>query len=102
VLAKLATATNPPGTHGPEGMATGYPAARALARIAADAMHPEVARLLASDNVWLRAGALRGLAEARAPGFEELLEAAVDEENPAVVRSEAQVQLRHLRDKDGR
>jgi competence ComEA-like helix-hairpin-helix protein len=93
-LAKYATATNPPGTFGPDGMATGYIAARALAQIAGDAKQADVARCLASDNVWLRAGALRGLAEAKAPGVEELLRRAAEEENPAVVRSEAQVQLR--------
>ncbi len=95
-LQRHAVAANPPGTYGPEGMAAGYAAARALARIAADVKQANVARLLASDNVWLRAGALRGLAEARAPGVERLLRDAADEESPAVVRSEARVQLRRL------
>lgn len=95
-LAKHAVAKNPPNTFGPEGMAIGYPAAAALARIAADPKHGLVAPLLTSDNIWLRAGALRGLAEAKAPGVEALLRAAAEEENPAVVRHEAQVQLRLL------
>jgi HEAT repeat protein len=94
VLARYAVPTNPPGTFGPEGMATGYIAAKALAQIAADPQHAEVARLLASDNIWLRAGALRGLAEARVPGIEGLLRQAAAEENPALVRNEARVQLR--------
>jgi HEAT repeat protein len=94
VLARHAVATNPPNTFGPEGMATGYVAAVALARIAADPKHELVAPLLKSENVWLRAGTLRGLAEAKAPGIEALLKAAAEEENPAVVRQEARVQLR--------
>jgi hypothetical protein len=99
VLARHAVASNPPGTFGPEGMAVGYGAARALARTAADPKQADVARLLKSENVWLRAGALRGLAEARAPGVEALLRAALDPENPALVRQEARVQLALL---DGR
>jgi HEAT repeat protein len=95
-LARHAVPANPPGTYGPPGMAVGYAAARALARIAADPKQADVVRLLKSDNVWLRAGALRGLAEARAPGVEELLRAALDPENPALVRHEARVQLTRL------
>src|SRR5262249_34243129 len=97
-LARHVNAGNPPQTFGPEGMATGYVAARTLARIAADPKQADVAGCLGSDNIWLRAGALRGLAEARAPGTEELLRKAADPESPAVVRSEAQVQLRRLRE----
>jgi HEAT repeat protein len=93
-LKKYAAPDNPTNTFGPAGMATGYPAAMALARIAADPQHPDVARLLESTNVWLRAGVLRGLAEARAPGIEKLLRAAADEDSPAVVRQEARMQLR--------
>src|SRR5262249_26312835 len=72
-LARYAVAANPPGTFGPEGMPAGYVAARTLARLAADPRQVDVARLLAGKNDWLRAGALRGLAEARAPGVVELL-----------------------------
>ncbi len=97
VLAKHATATNPPGTYGPEGMAFGYVAAAALARIAADPKQADVARLLTSENSWLKAGVLRGLAEADAAGVEALLEEASKEENPAVVREEARVQLQRRR-----
>jgi competence ComEA-like helix-hairpin-helix protein len=98
-LARYATAVNPSGTFGPEGMATGYVAAQALARIAADPKQADVAQLLANDNVWLRAGALRGLAEAEVPGVEPLLEEAAAEESPALVRSEARVQLARLQRK---
>ena len=92
-LARHAVPANSPGTYGPEGMAVGYTAARALAQIAADPKQVDVARLLKSANVWLRAGALRGLAEARAPGVEAMLRAALDPEEPALVRQEARVQL---------
>jgi hypothetical protein len=82
-------------------MATGYVAAKALAQIAADPKQPEVARLLSGDNIWLRAGALRGLAEANAPGVEALLHRAAQPESPALVRHEAQVALRRLQ-REGR
>jgi HEAT repeat protein len=97
VLVRHAVTANPPGTFGPEGMATGYAAAWALGYIIADAKKTNVARLLASDNVWLKAGVLRGLAEAHAPGVEELLRQAAEEESPALVRQEARVQLTRLR-----
>ena len=77
-------------------MAAGYIAAKALAQIAADSRQAEVARLLGGENLWLRAGALRGLAEAETPGVEALLRQAVGSENPALVRQEAQVALRRL------
>jgi HEAT repeat protein len=99
-LAKYAVAKNPPGTFGPEGMGTGYVAAKALAQVTADPKQADVAKMLASDNIWLRAGALRGLAEARAPGVEELLRNAAEPDNPAVVRQEATVQLRRLAPKE--
>jgi HEAT repeat protein len=97
VLAKYAAPANPSGTFGPEGNVTGYIAARSLARIAADAADPAVARLVKNDNVWLRAGALRGLAEARAAGVNDLLRAAAEEDAPALVRYEARVQLNRLK-----
>jgi HEAT repeat protein len=95
-LARHAVSSNPPGTFGPEGMATGYIAAVAVGRIAADVKHAEIARLLHSDNIWLRAGALRGLAESNAPGIEKLLRAAAGVESPALIRHEALVQLQRL------
>jgi hypothetical protein len=66
LLAELAHADSPPFLHGPPGMGHGYPAARALARLAGDADHPQVQRLLRSDNYWLRTGALHGLGEPHA------------------------------------
>jgi HEAT repeat protein len=96
-LVKYANTVNPPGFFGPEGMATGYVAARTIARIAADPKHADVARLLNQENVWLRAGALRGLAEGGAPGIESILRQAAEEDSPALVRSEARLQLRKSR-----
>jgi HEAT repeat protein len=96
-LAKYATKLNPPGFFGPEGMATGYPAARTVARIAADPKHPVVARLLGEENVWLRAGALRGLGEGGAPDMESVLRPAAKEESPALVRHEARMQLNRIK-----
>jgi HEAT repeat protein len=96
ILAKHVTTVNPPGTFGPEGMPAGYIAARTLARITGDCKQTDVARLLKEENVWLRAGALRGLAEAKAPGIEALLEQAAEEDAPALVRSEARIQLKRL------
>ncbi len=93
VLGKYAVAVNPPGIFGPDGMGTGYCAARTLARIAGACKHRDVARLLKEENVWLRAGALRGLAESQAAGIEALLEQAAEEDSPALVRYEARVQI---------
>jgi HEAT repeat protein len=95
-LSRYATGGNLPGTFGPEGMPTGYIAAKAIAQIVADTKNPEVVRLLEGRNIWLKAGALRGLAEARASGVETLLREAADEANSALVRHEAAVQLRRL------
>jgi hypothetical protein len=96
VLARHAVPANPPGVFGPEGMGTGYIAAKTLAQIIADPEQADIARCLASDNIWLQAGALRGLAEAKAPGIEAVLRQYADEEKPAVVRQEARIQLRRL------
>lgn len=96
-LARYAQAENFPGMHGPLGMGLGYPAAKAIARLAQNTEHPEVRRLLSGDNIWLRAGALTGLTEARAPGIAALL-ARVLAEHPAVlVADQAAVGLRTLR-----
>lgn len=93
VLSAYVVPANPQGTFGSEGMAVGYIAARTLARIVADPKHKEVARLLGEENVWLRAGTLRGLAEASAPGCLEILRRAGEEDQPALVRYEARAQL---------
>ena len=95
-LARYATAEPPAGLHGPIGMGYGYPAAKALARLAGDVSHPEVQRLLDDENIWLRSGALSGLVEAAAPGAETVLERFRDGRQPALVRHEASVGLRLL------
>jgi hypothetical protein len=78
-------------------MGYGYPASKAVARLAADVSHPEVQRLLASENLWLRAGALAGLSEARAPGIEDLLVGLLQRPQPAVIHDHAAVGLTLLR-----
>ncbi|MBI4625403.1 MAG: HEAT repeat domain-containing protein [Verrucomicrobia bacterium] len=95
-LARFARAESPPGMHGPSGMGLGYPAAKAIARLAPDLGHPEVRRLLESENIWLRAGALAGLTEARAPGIETLLARVLAEHPAALVADQAAVGLRTL------
>ena len=91
VLARLAHADGPPDLHGPAGMGQGYPAARALARLLGDLHHEEVQRLLKSENVWVRAGALSGLTDARAPGLEQFLEQLLAGHQPGLIRDHAQV-----------
>ena len=96
-LARYAQAENFPGMHGPLAMGLGYPAAKAIARLAQNIEHPDVRRLLASDNIWLRAGTLAGLTEVRAPGVEALLSRVLDEHPPVLVADQAAVGLRTLR-----
>jgi len=92
-LARYATSENTPGLHGPVGMGYGYPAAKALAQLAGQTSHPEVRRLLASDNIWLRAGALAGLTEVRALGIKKLLGRLLNQYQPALIRNHAAVGL---------
>jgi HEAT repeat protein len=96
-LARYAQSENFPGMHGPLAMGLGYPAAKAIARLAQNAEHPEVRRLLASESIWLRAGTLAGLTEARAPGIEALLSRVLGEHPPTLVADQAAVGLRRLR-----
>ena len=93
ILARYASDENPTGLHGPIGMGYGYPAAKAVAYLAREISHPEVKRLLESENIWLRAGAMAGLTEARAPGIEDLLLDLLHEPQPAVVHDHAAVGL---------
>ena len=98
-LARLADTENPAALHGPLGMGVGYPAAKALARLAGRIDHEEVRRLLASENIWLRAGALAGLIEARAPGIERLLGEVLEEHPSGLVFNHARVGLAQLKTK---
>ncbi len=95
-LARLASTDNPPALHGPLGMGLGYPAAKALARLAGRIDHAEVQRLLDNDNIWLRAGALAGLTEVRAPGIEQLLREVAEEHPSGIVFDHARVGLAQL------
>ena len=74
-------------------MGYGYPAAKALARRAADLSHPQVKRLLSSDNIWLRSGALAGLTEAQAPGIRNLLAQLLKQDQPAIIHDHCRVGL---------
>ena len=96
VLSGYSQPVSPAGLHGPVGMGYGYPAAKALARLAGRISHPEVQRLLAHDNIWLRSGALRGLTEAEAPGIRALLDEVLRQNASGLVRAEAEVALRIL------
>ncbi|MCS7014973.1 MAG: HEAT repeat domain-containing protein [Gemmatales bacterium] len=95
VLQQYAGMPTPPGAalFGPEGMALGYPAARAIGRIAGTTQHEFVRQLWQSENAWLRAGVLRGLAEAKCPEVTAWLDQARQPGQPALVRHEAEVQL---------
>ena len=88
-LSSYTQAESQPGTHGPIGMGYGYPAAKAVARLAGQSSHPEVGRLLSSENIWLRSGALAGLCEARAPGINALLTDVLKKQPAALVRAQA-------------
>ena len=99
-LAKYATADVIANLHGPIGMGYGYPAAKALARLAAEISDPEVDRLLADDNIWLRGGALAGLTEAKAPGIESLLRRLLNEDQPGMIHDHCRVGLRSLEDRE--
>ena len=92
-LVRLVHAAEPVHFHGPAGMGRGYPAARAIARLLADVRAPEVQRLLRSENVWVRAGALSGLTSARAAGIREILEGLLTSREPALIRDHAAVGL---------
>ena len=95
-LAKHASDQPVAAAHGPLGMGFGYPAAKALARLAGRIEQSDVQRLLTSDNIWLRTGAIAGLVEAQAPGIEELLRTLLMGHQPALVRDQAEVGLRQL------
>ena len=96
-LTRYATGEPVKNLHGPAGMGYGYPAAKAIGRITGQIDHPEVQRLLAEKNVWLVSGVLAGLTEAEPPGIRDLLVRFSDPRNPAIIRSEARVELQRLK-----
>jgi hypothetical protein len=95
-LLRHAERHDPPNIHGPAGMGLGYPAAKAVARLAGRCDHAAVRRLLAGDNVWLRAGAVAGLSEARAPRLANLLKTLLRQPQPAILHDHARVGLDQL------
>ena len=97
---RYAEMQSPAGLHGPAGMGFGYPAAKAAARLAGRLSDPAVERLLASENVWLRAGAIAGLSEANAPGLADLAAALLREPQPAILRDHAAVASLQLKESE--
>ncbi len=96
VLVRLVHAADPPGLHGPSGMGHGYPAARAIALLAGDPEDLEVRRQLASQSLWVRAGAVRRLTEVGVPAVRQLLERLSGEPQAGLIRDHARVGLRLL------
>lgn len=95
-LAGYATGEHPAGLHGPVGMGYGYSAAKALAQLAGRIDHPQTQRMLADDNIWIRAGAVAGLTEADAPGVERLLGRLLDRHEAGIIQNHAAVGLSQL------
>lgn len=95
-LAQYAAAKTYDRTYGPVGMAYGFAAARALGMIAGDVQQADVARLLASDNVWLRAGVLDGLVERAGPAIGNELRGILADPPAAILEEEARYGLKRL------
>ena len=83
-------------TYGPIGMAYGFAAARALGMIADDVPQSDIAALLTSDNVWLRAGVLDGLVERAGPSVTGELRKILANPPSAILEEEARYGLRRL------
>jgi len=77
-------------------MAYGFAAARALGMIADDMQQNEIARLLSSDNVWLRAGVLDGLVERAGPAVSSELRKILANPPSAILEEEARYGLKRL------
>ena len=83
-------------TYGPVGMAYGFAAARALGMIADDMRDTQVAALLTSDNVWLRAGVLDGLVERANPTVRNELQKIIADPPSAILEEEARFGVKRL------
>ncbi|MFW6124918.1 MAG: HEAT repeat domain-containing protein, partial [Pirellulales bacterium] len=94
-LARYTEAETPSGIYGPPGMGYGYIASKSVARLSGPS-HPAVGRLLSSDNLWLRAGAVAGLVESHRSAVGPLLRRLRREDPAALVRAEAEIGLRRL------
>ncbi len=86
-------------TYGPVGMAYGFAAARALGMIADGPEEAEIAALLASENVWLRAGVLDGLVERAGPSLAPELRKILAHPPSAILEEEARYGLKRLTQK---
>ncbi len=95
VFRQLAVDTPQPSTFGPRGMAYGFAAARGLG-LMGNAKSQEATALLASPNVWLRAGVLDGLIEGDPAAAVGLLRSTRDEAANAFLEAEASYGLHRL------
>jgi hypothetical protein len=96
VLEKFAVPEEYARTYGPVGMAYGFAAARGIGMIA-DGMHrKEITRLLASENLWLRAGVLDGLVEQQDQEVVQALQQILNDPSTAFLEEEARYGLRRL------
>ena len=94
-LQAVAVAAPQQNTYGAPGMAYGFSAARAIGMIA-PAEDAAMRDLLASENVWLRAGAIDGLVERGDPRIIEQLRDLADDAPSAFLEFEARFGLRRL------
>jgi HEAT repeat protein len=101
-LARIAVDETFARTFGSVGMAYGFAAARGLGMIVGDARRPELAKLIHSENAWLRAGVLDGLVERGDAAVAEQLKAVLADSPSARLEQEALHGLRLLKARDGR
>ncbi|HTI50425.1 MAG TPA: HEAT repeat domain-containing protein, partial [Planctomycetaceae bacterium] len=101
-LSKIAIDKSFDRTFGSIGMAYGFAAARGLGMIAGDPRQPDAAKLLKSENPWLRAGVLDGLVERGDTALAGQLEAILADSPSAILEQEALHGLRMLKVRDGR
>lgn len=101
-LTQVAVGKTFSGTYGSIGMAYGFAAARGLGMIADAGDHAAMANLLASDNVWLRAGVIDGLVEQGDAGVIGELEKIIAESPNAILEEEARYGLQRLKAIDKR
>jgi hypothetical protein len=98
VLTEIAGRKSFAKVYGSPGMAYGYAAARGLGLLDGAARSTEVdAALATSENAWLRAGYLEGLALSNHPRVRELLERTLAEAPGAFLEEEARFSLELLR-----
>jgi hypothetical protein len=83
-------------------MAYGFAAARGLGMIVGDLQEPGIAKLLQSDNVWLRAGVLDGLVERGDAAVVGQLERILSESPSAIIEEEARYGLKRMKQRDNR